>query len=194
MATKRKANELITNFFFKKSNTQIEQSSSICSSIDFCTSDENVENIVDCENVENIENVQNVGNVENIENVQNVGNVENVRVNFHPEMFDLVKFNRSDDIFQDDSLRRKILSHALLPEKSFVYKSVKNRKFRPEWIEKFPWLAYSKSADGVLCKLCFLFVNSKTCGKGLFIEIPFDRWKNAIEKMDKHGMNTYHKI
>lgn len=108
-------------------------------------------------------------------------------------------YNRRDDILKDDNLKIKILNSKLIPEKFFVYPKTQDRKFLPTWIKKNPWLAYSKSADGVLCKKCVLFQNSDYVGKGdheilnNFVETPFRSWKKASEKFKDHSNKLYHK-
>ena len=37
------------------------------------------------------------------------------------------------------------------------------RKFKPEWLVRFPWLAYSKYVDGAFCLPCVCF--GMECGK-----------------------------
>ena len=54
------------------------------------------------------------------------------------------------------------------------------RRFQPRWMEDFPWIRYSLSADGVFCAPCFLF--SKSRFNAEFVSSPFRDWKNATGK------------
>ena len=57
------------------------------------------------------------------------------------------------------------------PTKDFKFpqpkEGQKTRKFVYDWLEKYPWLAYSKYLDGCFCIVCSLFANriGKNSGK-----------------------------
>ncbi len=64
-----------------------------------------------------------------------------------------------------DSKKMQFLHSHWKPFPSFRLRShqvIKNKKswtvsFRHSWLEKFPWLVYSKLLDGGICKFCILF-------------------------------------
>lgn len=121
---------------------------------------------------------------------------------FHPEVFDITQFLVNKGFRKDDNLKLQILQHKLVPSENFVYPSInvngKKLKFQVQWVKEFPWLAYSKKECGVFCKICVLFNNYEKTGKGSYqngslITSPFQKWKNAKEKFEKHANTSYHK-
>ena len=92
-----------------------------------------------------------------------------------------------------------------IPEKSFKFpqKSYKNstrkdgtyiRYCNRDWLDEFPFLAYSKSQDGLYCLSCILF----PCGipsqqrANLLISAPYQNWKDARADILKHSTLKYH--
>ena len=76
--------------------------------------------------------------------------------------------------------------------------SGKNRKFNFQWIQKFPWLAYSKILDGAFCLSCVLFRS-----QGVLNGSKLDRlmqsllvnWSNACSRMTDHEKKSeVHKV
>jgi hypothetical protein len=95
---------------------------------------------------------------------------------------------------------KRMLTQMHLPPESFEFpKSGKrNLRFRREWARQFPWILYSKSADGVLCKFCSAMIHSSEVGKGhhqrtgLLVQAPYNNWKKAIEDFRAHQKTLYH--
>ena len=42
-----------------------------------------------------------------------------------------------------------------------VYHSGCMRSFQHKWLNKYPWLVYSKNLDGGFCKFCALFAKNR---------------------------------
>ena len=64
-----------------------------------------------------------------------------------------------------------------------------------EWLEKYDFLTYSKSQDGLYCIVCMLFpIQTGQSGRAKgFVETPYIKWKNCLEDVEKHSALTYHK-
>ena len=66
----------------------------------------------------------------------------------------------------------------------------KHRKFKPEWLVRFTWLAYSKYVDCAFCLPCVCF--GMECGKngsGLdkLFRSPLTFWTTAISRLQSHS-------
>jgi hypothetical protein len=62
-----------------------------------------------------------------------------------------------------------------------------------EWLEKFPFLAYSQHKDGLYCLACVLFPCEGQAGRAkLLIETPFRNWKDVLTDITKHRDTDYH--
>ncbi|XP_044165353.1 uncharacterized protein LOC122949323 [Acropora millepora] len=75
----------------------------------------------------------------------------------------------------------------------------KQRKFRQEWLVKYPWLVYSKYLDGAFCLPCVCF--GMECGKNgakldKLFRSPLTFWTTARGKFDSHssGKSEIHKF
>ena len=75
----------------------------------------------------------------------------------------------------------------------------KQRKFRQEWLVKYPWLVYSKYLDGAFCLPCVCF--GVECGKNgakldKLFRSPLTFWTTARGKFDSHasGKSEIHKF
>lgn len=68
------------------------------------------------------------------------------------------------------------------------------RQFQPSWLKQYPWLHYSKHADGVFCRACAFFAPEKVGGRdpGQFVNKPFKSWVKRSEKMEWHAKLEYH--
>ena len=66
------------------------------------------------------------------------------------------------------------------------------RQFQPSWMNQYPWLHYSKFADGAFCRACVLFAPSSVGGQdpGQFVTLPFKMW--FIAKVSAHATSDYH--
>lgn len=73
----------------------------------------------------------------------------------------------------------KLLTEHFIPSNSFSFPKVFNsgcyRSFQYKWLEKYPWLAYSKVLNGGFCKFCALFVKDRT-RYGILVNKPFESW------------------
>ena len=61
----------------------------------------------------------------------------------------------------------------------FPINNQNRRRYTPEWEEKYHWIRYSPSQDGVYCIVCRIFASSSSHGNSEFISNPFRDWKNA---------------
>lgn len=49
-----------------------------------------------------------------------------------------------------------------------------NRRFSPDWLQKYPWLRYSPSLDAVFCGVCSVMLKShERSNKGVLVNAPF---------------------
>ena len=77
--------------------------------------------------------------------------------------------------------------------------SGKQRKFRQEWLVKYPWLVYSKYLDGAFCLPCVCF--GMECGRNgakldKLFRSPLTFWTTACSRMESHasGKSEIHKF
>ena len=99
----------------------------------------------------------------------------------------------SDDIIMYKLLteQQKIAKGFSFPEGQFGTKaSVKPnmRSFSLKWLDEFgqDGLCYSVYEDAAYCKFCRLFQGGE---RGLLVEKPFQRWKDAISEFNAHFHN-----
>ncbi|CAH1106969.1 unnamed protein product [Psylliodes chrysocephalus] len=122
-----------------------------------------------------------------------------------PVSLDYFDLGKVDVSTLDNNEKRKILSTAMVLKSHKYPISIinssghqKSLKFQATWIDRWPWLAYSKISDGVFCKICLLF-SREWAGKGshqtlgIFVNVPFKKWKKATEKFENHAKTNYHK-
>ena len=69
----------------------------------------------------------------------------------------------------------------------------KQRKFRFEWLVRFPWLAYSKYLDGAFCLPCLCF--GMECGKNgnklnKLFKSPLTFWTTACSRFQSHSVGN----
>lgn len=90
----------------------------------------------------------------------------------------------------------QILTNTWYPEPSynFIATGKRNLKFQYKWLDRWKWLAYSKSDNGVYCKYCISFGPEEVCSQklGKFVVTKFDDWPHAINKFNEHQKNNYH--
>ena len=92
------------------------------------------------------------------------------------------------------------------PESSFKYPKTKftdtRRKegasFRgcnSEWLDKYEFLSYSKSKDGLYCLSCVLFAtqSGQSGNAQSMVETPYSSWKYCLRSVAKHSNLMYHK-
>ena len=75
-----------------------------------------------------------------------------------------------------------------------LYASGAFRQFNPSWLNKYPWLHYSREVDGVFCRACAFFAPGTAGGQALgqFVTQPFRSWVNKTQKMNGHSKLDYH--
>lgn len=65
-----------------------------------------------------------------------------------------------------------------------------NRSFQHKWLDKYPWLLYSKELDGGFCKFCLFAKNRSTLG--VLVNKPFRRWVKVNKVVDGHASSKYY--
>ena len=92
-----------------------------------------------------------------------------------------------------DEQKYQILTSSPTQQKVYPVNSQK-RRFQPRWVQEFPWIQYSISADGVFCAPCLLF--SSACFNSEFVTAPFRDWKNAFGTargtLNRHSSSQNH--
>ena len=64
---------------------------------------------------------------------------------------------------------------------------------RQDWLEKWSFLCYSKSWDGVFCLACVFFTNNCSCrGDKQLISEPYQVKKDLLESIKNHAFTEYH--
>ena len=85
------------------------------------------------------------------------------------------------------------------PDQLFVFPQTceaggKQRKFRFEWLVRFPWLAYSKYLDGAFCLPCLCFgmewgKNGNKLNK--LFKSPLTFWTTACSRFQSHSVGNF---
>ena len=65
-----------------------------------------------------------------------------------------------------------------------------SRRCQKQWLDSYPWLAYSPEEDGLYCKHCVFFAVGENLG--FFVDKPFKYWQKGLEKSKEHSNRTYH--
>lgn len=112
--------------------------------------------------------------------------------------FDIRLFYQKDKI--PDAEKYSAFNNIWKPEPTFAFpvsmEAGKNRSFLYSWLQKFPWLAYSESLDGALCKICVFFGNansSKNAGKlDKLFKSSYTYWTGARYKFTTHEKSQIH--
>lgn len=90
-----------------------------------------------------------------------------------------------------------LLTKHFKPDKGFqfpkIYSNVCNRSFQLSWLDRYPWLVYSKEVDGGFCKYCSLFVKDRS-SLGALVNRPFRKWVKINKIVEGHKDTLYHKI
>ena len=71
-----------------------------------------------------------------------------------------------------------------------------NRKFNTTWLEKYPWLRYSRKLDAVFCGPCSILLAleaHKRSNKGVLVNVPFSNWVKISDTLKKHSGHAYHR-
>ena len=67
-----------------------------------------------------------------------------------------------------------------------------NRTCQKQWLEKYEFLSYSTSCDGLFCLACVLFPDSSHRIAKKMISEPYHNWKDFSEDVKKHASHQYH--
>uniref|UniRef100_A0A2S2P349 Repressor of the inhibitor of the protein kinase n=1 Tax=Schizaphis graminum TaxID=13262 RepID=A0A2S2P349_SCHGA len=145
---------------------------------------------------------------------QKVFNILSSTENSSYEDQPLELFEFSDDIgnflkptHPSDHIKSRILEKLNIPEDNFIYpfsvhtkKSKEEKRFlKRSHFEKYKWLVYSKSKNGLFCKFCVFFSNKG--GKDNNVELkklvnePLNKYAKLLGKdgdLEKHSLNLYH--
>ena len=88
-----------------------------------------------------------------------------------------------------------LLTSHYRPERNFVFPKTFSdgcgRSFQEKWLDKYPWLVYSKHLDGGFCKFCSLFARKRNT-LGVLVNKPFRRWVKVNKIVDNHASHKYH--
>ena len=94
-----------------------------------------------------------------------------------------------------DGQRYKLLKEHYRPGTDFKFPKTSSngcyRSFQYRWLEKHPWLVYSKEADGGFCKFCSLFSKNRE-SLGVLVNKPFTMWVKVHKVVEGHASNNYH--
>lgn len=92
-----------------------------------------------------------------------------------------------------DEQKYQILKCSPTQPKEYPINSQK-RRFQPKWMQEFPWIRYSVSADGIFCAPCLLFSSARFNSE--FVTAPFRDWKNAVGTargtLNRHSSSQNH--
>lgn len=89
-----------------------------------------------------------------------------------------------------------LLYHHVQPPKVLpsTYSHGCNRKFTVAWLEKYPWLRYSPSQDGVYCGPCAVMLSEDSRrGKQSLVNKPFSNWVKISRVLSSHSKLVYHR-
>ena len=101
-----------------------------------------------------------------------------------------------------DDIKYQLLKQPWKPDATYkfpkIQQSGQNRSFVYNWLNTFPWLAYSKAKEGAFCVYCVLFA-TPTVGKGshqstgVLVSRPLCKYKDALEEFREHCKDdSYH--
>lgn len=72
-----------------------------------------------------------------------------------------------------------------------------DRGFNSAHLQKFPWLAYSRTENGVYCRMCCIFLSRAPSAMPpssmLFIKSAHKNWKNSLRDYTAHMATDHHK-
>ena len=95
----------------------------------------------------------------------------------------------------DNGQKYKLLAEHFKLDASFsfpkTFSSGCNRSFQYRWLEKYPWLVYSKQLDGGFCKFCAIFARNRET-LGVLVNKPFTNWVKVNNVCERHATNGYH--
>ena len=69
-----------------------------------------------------------------------------------------------------------LLTNYYRPDRNYIFPKTYSdgccRSFQLKWLDKYPWLVYSKELDGGFCKFCSLFASCRD-SLGVLVNKPF---------------------
>ena len=72
------------------------------------------------------------------------------------------------------------------------------RSFQWQWLQSYPWLAYSREKNGGYCIPCLIFAHNgngyKSSDPGVLVQSPLTQFSKALELLRKHSAKEYHQI
>jgi hypothetical protein len=93
------------------------------------------------------------------------------------------------------SQKYQLLTNHFVPSSTFafpkVFDSGCNRSFKVKWLERYPWLVYSKALDGGFCIYCALFAKERS-KYSVLVNKPFTKWVKVNKIVSAHASNKYH--
>lgn len=109
---------------------------------------------------------------------------------------DVGSFDRKELLELSDADKFHILTRHWKPTKDYQFPTKilhsKTRKFQSAWLESYPWLVYSPSLDGCLCKHCLFFAKAES-PVGKFVTTPETNWTKALTEIKEHATKDYHR-
>lgn len=61
-----------------------------------------------------------------------------------------------------------------------------------EWFDKFDFICYSESVDGLFCLACLFFPDTAHRRPKILVKDPYRNWKDAVADLKSHTGNEYH--
>ena len=74
-------------------------------------------------------------------------------------------------------------------------KHTDGHSFQFQWLQRYPWLVYSRQENGGFCLPCVLFATSVYRGsdRGVLVIRPLTTFGKALESLHKHADKGHHK-
>ncbi len=89
-----------------------------------------------------------------------------------------------------DPIRFDIITKHFKPPSNYAFPKTHmngcKRSFSTKWMQpdRHPWLAYSKSQDGVFCLPCVMFAKKENLAG--FVRTPFNKWTKLSDACKQH--------
>lgn len=97
-----------------------------------------------------------------------------------------------------DDLKYKLLVSPFKPDKNYNFKKdldpgAKRGPFVWSHLDRYPWMVYSPTIKGILCKYCVLFCPTLKSWKfGSFIKTGFKKYYQIHDEAKKHVSSRWH--
>ena len=109
--------------------------------------------------------------------------------------FDDVASLEGSRIISDEGKYHLLVNH-FKPDADYTFPKCSNgRSFKHKWLQKYPWLVYSKQKNGGFCLPCALFAASAyhSSDPGVLVNHPITNFKKALEVFRNHADMGHHK-